>query len=91
MVVVNIKKAKETKKCVMRRESKFKNYKDSLLSNKIILKSLPRFKSMHIMYILNKLIRLHRVVMMIKVFKLLIKLEHIHMEQMILKYVKVRY
>ena len=45
MVVVNIKKAKETKKCVMRRESKFKNYKDCLLSNKIILKSLPRFKS----------------------------------------------
>ena len=33
------KKAKGTKKCVIKRELKFKNYKDSLLENKIILKS----------------------------------------------------
>ena len=33
------KKAKETKKCVIKGELMFQNYKDSLLNNKIILKS----------------------------------------------------
>ena len=43
------------------------------------------------MYILNQSTRLHWVVMMIKNNKLLTELQDIHMEQMILKYVKVRY
>ena len=43
------------------------------------------------MYILNQSTRLHWVVMMIKNNKLLTELQAIHMEQMILKYVKVRY
>ena len=43
------------------------------------------------MYILNQSTRLHWVVMMIKNYKLLTELQDIHMEQMILKYVKVRY
>ena len=38
------KKAKGTKKCVMKRELMFKNYTDSLLNNKI-LKSQRSFKS----------------------------------------------
>ena len=42
------------------------------------------------MYILNKSIRLDKVVMIIKDFKLLTELQHIHMEQMLLKYVKMR-
>ena len=33
------KKAKGTKKCVIKRELMFKNYKHSLLNNEIILKS----------------------------------------------------
>ena len=41
------KKAKGTKKCVIKRELKFKNYKDSLIENKIILKSQQWFKSDH--------------------------------------------
>ena len=41
------KKAKETKKCIIKREFMFENYKDSLLNDKIILKSQQRFKSNH--------------------------------------------
>ena len=39
------KKAKETKKCVIKREFKFNNYKDCLLNDKVVLKSQQRFKS----------------------------------------------
>ena len=41
------KKAKGTKKCVIKRKLMFKNYKDCLLNNKIILQSQQRFKSDH--------------------------------------------
>ena len=53
------KKAKEKKKFVIKREIKFKSYKDCLFKNEIILKSQQRLKVKHIMYILNKLIRFH--------------------------------
>ena len=39
------KKAKGTKKCVIKRRLKFNYYKDCLLNNKIMLKSQQRFKS----------------------------------------------
>ena len=39
------KKAKGTKKCVIKRRVKFNDYKDCLLNNEIILKSQQRFKS----------------------------------------------
>ena len=39
------KKAKGTKKCVIKRRLMFKNYKDSQFSNEITLKSPQRFKS----------------------------------------------
>ena len=39
------KKARGTKKCVIKRRLKFNDYKDCLLNNKIILKSQQRFKS----------------------------------------------
>ena len=39
------KKAKGTKKCVIKRKLKFNDYKDCLLKNEIILKSQQRFKS----------------------------------------------
>ena len=39
------KKAKGTKKCVIRRRLKFNDYKDCLLNNEIVLKSQQRFKS----------------------------------------------
>ena len=41
----NDKKAKGTKKYVVKRRLKFNNYRDCLLSNEIILKSRQRFKS----------------------------------------------
>ena len=39
------KKAKETKKCVMKRGLMLKNYTDCLFDDKTILKSQQRFKS----------------------------------------------
>ena len=39
------KKAKGTKKCVIKRRLKFNDYKDCLLNNEIIIKSQQRFKS----------------------------------------------
>ena len=45
------KKAKETKKCIIKRRIKFKDYKDSLFHNNTILKLQLRFKSdLHIVY-----------------------------------------
>ena len=41
------KKAKGTRKCVIKGECIFENYKNSLFSDKIILKPLQRFKSDH--------------------------------------------
>ena len=42
-----IKKAKGTKKCVIKCKLMFENYKDSLFNNKIIMRSQLRFKSDH--------------------------------------------
>ena len=41
------KKAKGTKKCAIKRELTFKNYKDSLLNNEVVIKSQHRFRSDH--------------------------------------------
>ena len=42
-----MKKAKGTKRCIIKRRLMFENYKDSLFNNKTILKSQLRFKSNH--------------------------------------------
>ena len=42
---INKKKAKGTKKCVIRRELKFNDYYDSIFENKNILESQQRFTS----------------------------------------------
>ena len=44
--IVN-KKAKGTKKCVIKREILFNNYVDSLFKNKVLYKSQQRLKSEH--------------------------------------------
>ena len=41
------KKAKGTKKCIIKRRLMFENYKDSLFNNKTIMRSRLRFKSDH--------------------------------------------
>ena len=68
------KKAKGTKNCVIKRRLMFEN----------------DLKAIIIMCIQKKSIKLHLVVMMIRDCKHLIELQHIHMEQMLLKYVKVK-
>ena len=85
-----VKKSKGTKKCVIKRELMFENYKDCLFNEKIILKSQQDLKAIIIMYIQKKSIKLHYVAMVIKDYKHLIGLKHILMEQMLLKYVKVK-
>ena len=40
-----VEKAKGTKKCIIKREFMFENYKNCLLNGDVILKSLLRFKS----------------------------------------------
>ena len=42
-----IKKAKGTKKCIIKSRLMFENYRDSLFNNKIIMRSQLRFKSDH--------------------------------------------
>ena len=42
-----VKKSKGTKKCIIKRELMFENYKDCLFNDKIILKSQQIFKSDH--------------------------------------------
>ena len=39
------KKAKRTKKCIVKRELLFENYKDALFNDKIIIRSQQRFRS----------------------------------------------
>ena len=41
------KKAKEIKKCIIKRRLMFENYSDSLFNNKTILRSQQKFKSDH--------------------------------------------
>ena len=53
------KRAKGTKKCVIKRRFKFNDYKDCLLNNEAILKSQQKIKSERHDYILKKLTRLH--------------------------------
>ena len=42
-----VKKAKGTKKCVIKRELMFENYKDCLFNGEVVLKSQQIFKSDH--------------------------------------------
>ena len=82
------KKDKGTNKCIIKRELVFENYRESLFNNKIILKSQQKFKSHHHIVYTKEVKKI--VVMMIKNYKHLIELQHIHMVQMLLKYVKVK-
>ena len=52
------KKPKGTKKCVIKRELMFENYKDSLFNDKMILNHNKDLKVIIIRFIQKKLIRL---------------------------------
>ena len=45
MLYNEVRKAKGTKKCVIKRVLKFNDYKNCLLNDKVVLKSQQRFKS----------------------------------------------
>ena len=47
MMMINSKKAKGPKNCVIKRKLMFENYKDCLFNGEVILKSQQRFKSDH--------------------------------------------
>ena len=83
------KKAKGTKKCVIKRMLKFPDYKDCLLNNEIILKSQQRFKrERHVVYTEE----INKIALSSKDDKrLMIELNHILIEQVLRKYAKQRY
>ena len=86
-----MKKAKGTKKSVIKRELMFENYKDSLFNDKIILRSQQRFRSdHHTVYTeeVNKIALSSNDDKRIQNY--MIKLQHILMEQTYLRYVKMR-
>ena len=84
------KKVKGTKQCVIKCNIMFKDYKDCLFNNKIILKSQQRFKSnQHNVYTIE-INKIALSSMMIRDYKHLIGLQHIHMEHQLLKFVKVK-
>ena len=84
------KKAKGTKKCVIKRILKFNQYKDCLFNNKPILQSQRRFKSEAYNLYTEQINKIAVSSNDVKDCQLLIRLQHIHMEQMLLKYVKKR-
>ena len=82
------KKAKGTKKCVIKWRLKFNDYKDCLLNNEIILKSQQRFKiERHDVYTkeINKIALSSNDDKRLQTF---VELHHILMEQVLGKYVK---
>ena len=85
-----VKKSKGTKKCVIRRELMFENYKDCLFKDKIILKSQKRFKSHHHNVYTEEINKIELSSNDGRSYKHLIELKHIHIEQMLLKYVKMK-
>ena len=84
------KKAKGTKKFVIKRRLMFKNYKDCFFNDKVILQSQQRFKSHYHNIYTEQINKIAQVVMKIRDYKHLIKVQHIRMEQTYSKYAKVR-
>ena len=76
------KKAKGTKKCVIKQKLTFENYKDCLLNNKIIYTSHERFRSYYDDVYTEEVNKIALISNDIKDYKHLIRLQHIHMEQM---------
>ena len=86
-----VKKAKGTKMCVIKRELMFENYKGCLFNDEIILKSQQRFKSDHHIAHTEEV---HKIALSSdddKRNKHLIGLQHIHTEHRLLKCVKMKW
>ena len=85
------KKAKGIKMCIIKHRLMFENYKDSLFNNKSILKSQLRFKSDHHNLYTEEVNKIALNSNDDERCKHLIELQHIHMEQIFLKYVRVKW
>ena len=59
----------------------FENYKDCLFNNKTVYRSQERFKSYYHDVYTEEVNKIALIVTMIKDYKHLIRLQHIHMEQ----------
>ena len=84
------KKAKGTKKCVIKRRLKFENYKDCLFNEKTIFKKQQRFKSYyHDMYTeeINKVALSSNDNKRIQTFD---KVQHFHKKHLLLKCVEMK-
>ena len=66
------KKAKGTKKSIVKREIIFQNYVDSLFKNEVLLRSQQRFRSDHHKVYIEEVNKIALVVMMLKEYKYLI-------------------
>ena len=84
------KKAKGTKKCVIKLQLMFENYKGCLFNDKIISKSQRRFKSVYHNVYPEEINKIDLAVMMIRDCRHWIELQHIHTEKMQLKCVRVK-
>ena len=81
-------KSKGTKRCVIKQKFMFLNFKDCFLNNKTVYRSQERFKCYnHHVYTEE----VNKITMMTKKYKHLMELKHTHMEQMLLKYVNVKW
>ena len=68
----------------------FENYKDSLFNNKTILKSQLRFKSDHHNVYTEEVNKIALNSNDNKRLQTFDRVQHVHMEQMLLKYVRVK-
>ena len=81
------KKAKGTIKCIVKREITFKNYMDSLFNDEVIIKSQQRFRSDHHRVYTEEVNKIELSSNMIKDYKRMMEVLHIHTEHPILKFV----
>ena len=84
-----MKKAKGIKRCVVKRRVMFENCKHSLFNNKTIMRSQQRFKSDHpnVYTEVNEIALNGNDNKRLQTFD---RFQHIHMKEMLLKYVKVK-
>ena len=85
-----VKKSKGKKKCVIKPEFMFENYTDCLLNDKIILKSQQRFKSDHHKVYTEEVEKIALSSNDDKRLQTHDKITTYHMEQMLLRCVKVK-
>ena len=84
------KKAKGTKICVIKREIMFENYTDLFFTNNTILRSQLGFKSDHHNLYTEEINKIALSSNDDKILQHLIRLQHMQIKQMLLKYVKVK-